>query len=83
MLVLAFFLVKGQTMHNENFRMRRILQGLSQAELARRIGKSMAWISLVERGYLHPTPAMLTAILKALERNDQSDSLPYESERTD
>lgn len=54
-------------MHNENFRMRRILQGLSQAELGRRIGKSMAWVSLVERGYLQPSPEMVTAIWEALK----------------
>jgi transcriptional regulator with XRE-family HTH domain len=54
-------------MNKQDLRMRRILQGLSQAEVARRIGKSMAWVSLVERGYLHPTPEMVTAIWEALE----------------
>jgi len=65
-------MAKGQSMHNENFRMRRILQGLSQAELGRRIGKSMAWVSLVERGFLYPTPEMVTAIQKAFESYSQS-----------
>ena len=59
-------------MNNENFRTRRILQGLSQAELGRRIGRSMAWVSLVERGYLCPTPEMVRAIKKAFESYSQS-----------
>lgn len=37
-------------MHTKNIRMRRILLGLSQAELARRIGKSMSWLSV---GHIH------------------------------
>ena len=67
-------------MHTKNIRMRRIFQGLSQAELARRIGKSMGWVSLVERGYLRPTPEMVTAIQKAFENYDQSqDRSEYRS----
>ena len=71
MLVLAFFMAKGQKMNNPDLRVGRILLGLSQAELGRRIGKSMGWVSLVERGYLQPTPEMLTAIQKILAKGNQ------------
>jgi len=63
-------------MHTKNIRMRRIFQGLSQAELARRIGKSMGWVSLVERGYLRPTPEMIIAIQKAFDSYRQSHDRP-------
>ena len=44
----------------------RILAGISQVELARRVGRSGSWVSLVERGYLRPFPAMRARIAKAL-----------------
>ena len=67
-------------MKKQNLRMSRILQGLSQAELGRRIGRSMAWVSLVERGYLCPTPEMVIAIKKAFESYSQSqDGAEYMS----
>ncbi len=55
-------------MNHRKLRIRRIFQGLSQAELGRRIGKSMGWVSLIERGYLRLAPAMVTAIQEALSK---------------
>lgn len=53
-------------------RLKRVLVGMSQAELARRVGKSPAWLSLVERGYLRPVPDMLARLKASLK--DQGDS---------
>jgi len=49
-------------------RTRRIVWGLSQWEVARRVGKSAAWLSLVERGYINPTREILNRLKKAVER---------------
>lgn len=54
-------------------RTRRILLGLSQWEVARRVGKSAAWLSLVERGYINPTSEMLDRFKKAVERPLESE----------
>jgi transcriptional regulator with XRE-family HTH domain len=48
-------------------RLRRVLVGMSQAELARRVGKSPAWLSLVERGYLRPETDMLARLKASLK----------------
>jgi transcriptional regulator with XRE-family HTH domain len=48
-------------------RLRRILAGLSQVELAWRVGKSAGWMSLVERGYLRPAPDMLARLKASLK----------------
>ena len=53
-------------------RLRRVLLGMSQAELARRVGKSPAWMSLVERGYLRPEPPMLARLKASL--NDEGET---------
>ena len=60
-------------MNDRSLRIQRILSELSQAELGRRIGRSIAWVSLVERGYLKPTPEMLTAIQEILVKANQED----------
>lgn len=57
----------------QQLRVRRILTGTSQAELARRVGKSPAWLSLVERGYLQPGPDMLTRLKAALKDRGNAD----------
>ena len=50
----------------KRLRLRRVRVGCSQVELARRIGKSPAWLSLVERGYLSPSKEMLNKMKIAL-----------------
>ncbi|TAJ26047.1 MAG: XRE family transcriptional regulator [Nitrospirae bacterium] len=51
-------------------RLQRVLAGLSQVELARRVGKSPAWLSRVERGYLQPDPSVLSKIKDALKTGE-------------
>ncbi len=51
-------------------RTRRIVLGLPQCEVARRVGKSAAWLSLVERGYIHPPAGIFNRLKKALEAPD-------------
>lgn len=48
-------------------RLKRLLLGLNQAELARRVGKSPAWLSLVERGYLRPDTEVLARLNASLK----------------
>ncbi len=63
-------------------RTRRIVLGLPQCEVARRVGKSAAWLSLVERGYLHPdekTQNTLRQVLRA--EADQEHSVDLGGER--
>ena len=50
-------------------RLKRLLCGISQAELARRVKKSPAWLSLVERGYLKPDAEMLFKLKAALSHD--------------
>lgn len=54
-------------------RVKRVLVGFSQAELAKRVGKSSAWLSLVERGYLRPSPEMFRRLQAALKGGEESD----------
>lgn len=54
-------------------RLKRILVGISQAELARRVGKSAAWLSLVERGYLRPGPDILARLKAVLKDRENAD----------
>lgn len=56
----------------QRIRWQRVRAGMSQAELAQRVGKSPAWLSLVERGYLRPTPDMLARLKVSLK--DEGDS---------
>jgi len=56
-------------MDDSQLRIKRILLGLSQHEIARRVGRSAAWISLVERGYVKPKNELREKIRKALNRN--------------
>jgi len=50
-----------------NLRERRKAKGISQAELARRVGRSAACMSLYEIGKRTPPPAMLSMIEKAID----------------
>lgn len=54
-------------------RFQRLLRGIPQVELAQRVGKSPAWLSLVERGYLRPTPELLSKLKTALKGRGETD----------
>lgn len=47
-------------------RRRRVELGLTQSELASRIGKSSKWVSEVERGRIMPTLPSVLAVARAL-----------------
>ncbi len=47
-------------------RIKRRVLGLSQAEHARRVGKSSGWLSLVERGYLWPDQGLRERLEKCM-----------------
>jgi transcriptional regulator with XRE-family HTH domain len=47
-------------------RLFRALRGLSQAEVAHSIGRSQAWLSQIERGYLEPSSSDLDKLALAL-----------------
>lgn len=49
----------------------RIEQGLSQKELAERIGTRQSAVSRIERGECNPSVALLSKIAKALDRELQ------------
>lgn len=54
-------------MLGEKVRAARISQGLTQAETARRVGKTPAWLCDVEKGHIEPSLAAardLTRLLK-------------------
>ena len=73
----GFFIFREAEMRPRIYELRakRLLLGISQWEVGRRVGKSAAWVSLVERGYLHPdkeTQAALRQVLRGEEVQDRS-----------
>ena len=44
-----------RVMVNGPIRVFRTLQGLTQRDLATRLGRSQGWLSLIERGHLRPS----------------------------
>jgi len=57
-------------------RTRRRMAEMSQAQLANLVGKSPAWLSLVERGYLTPSQETLRQLLEQLDFKTEEQSLP-------
>ena len=53
-------------MINGPIRFFRTLQGFTQGELAMRLGRSQAWLSLIERGHLTPSIADLERLAHEL-----------------
>ncbi len=53
-------------MINGPIRLFRTLQGLTQGELAVRLGRSQGWLSLIERGHLTPSNQDLERLAKEL-----------------
>jgi len=49
-----------------DIRLMRLIRRWSLDELGRRVGVSGSFLSRLERGYVHPKPDLLVAILRAL-----------------
>lgn len=58
----------------------RILRGMRQEDLARRVGCSRQMVSLWETGHSLPSPAMLTKLCRAL-RVRKTDLVPENAAR--
>ena len=55
-------------MYNEKMKELRTSLGLSQAELAKRVGVSRQTINMIENGDYNPTVALCLKICKALDK---------------
>lgn len=51
---------------NRNLKSARALKGLTQADLAKRIGRSQSWLSQVEQGTSQPSEVDQALICRAL-----------------
>lgn len=57
-----------QLSDSRNLKKKRERARLSQWPVALAMGKSQAWLSNIERGYVSPPQRVLTEILRAIER---------------
>lgn len=66
----------------DDLKQRRLASGISQAEIARRVGCSRAYICMVEKGKTKPTIAMEVQIARVLDGNIPTSAPPIpEAER--
>jgi len=62
---------------NRYLKAERVLHGLTQAQLAERLGRSQTWLSELERGQLQPNDVDVALICRVLGRSPQ-DLFPHE-----
>ena len=65
----------------KGMRIKRFLAGLSQAEIGKRLGRSPAWVSLVERGYLVPSDELMEAMEEQLKVTFDLNEMEREANR--
>ena len=54
---------------NRHLKAERVLRGLTQAQLAKRLGRSQTWVSEIERGRLQPGDVDVALICRVLGRS--------------
>ena len=60
----------------DEIRLMRLIVGISQNELARRVDKSAAWLSLIERGYIKAPYVVREQLKQAVELWSALSRLP-------
>ena len=62
---------------NRTLKALRVLRGLRQADLARRVGRSASWVCQLERGLIEPSDLDVALICRVL-RTTPGDIFPQE-----